>query len=243
LLYRYASLCIPDAYASRFRLVTYDRFVAEAYTELTRRPLVQLPHPWEAVTLRRDRTAVSPVRVGFIGAQRENKGFKLVPPIVRALLERVKHASVIVQNSWGVMTDEMAELSVLSAREPRLEVIQGAQDPAAWAALLGRCDLLVAPYDRRQYAVACSGITFEGFANGIPVVVPTRTAMEGVLHDYADAGIAFEAVTPEGVVEAIEKALARYPELVARAQAARDLWARRNGPRRTAEALLQAARR
>lgn len=242
MLYRFASLSLAQAYASCFRFISYDRLVAEAYVELTRRRVVQIPHPWPATTPPRDRRTASPVCVAFIGAQRENKGFNLVPDIARRLLERLANVRVIVQNSWGFMAPEMTRLAEVAARETRLELIHGAKDPAGWADLLARCDLLVAPYDRRQYAVACSGITFEGFANGIPVVVPTRTAMESALGEYADAGIAFESVTTEGVVAAIEQALSQYAELATRAQDARKLWGERNGPRHVAEALLRVAR-
>jgi hypothetical protein len=49
-------------------------------------------------------------------------------------------------------------------------------------------------------------------------------------------------VTAEGGVNAIEQALARYPELASRAEMARELWPQRDGPSRVAEALLRVAR-
>ena len=241
LLYRYVGKCVPAAFAAKLTFISLDDGLADVYSELLTKRVLSLPHPYEAATSCRRRQSRSPLILGFLGAQRENKGFHLVPGIVRKLLAEIQPIRIIVHNSWQHMQSEMSQLQEIAANDDRLEVIGATKDPASWIALLNRCDLLIAPYDRGQYAITPSGIVCEGLANAIPVAVPTRTALERALNEYGRPGVSFESIDPEGVTAAVKQAIASYDVLGERAAKASQLWHEKNGAPRLAGAIIKVA--
>lgn len=241
LLYRYMGTSVPPEFSGKTRFTSIYPSLAEAYSELVLQQVFSVPHPYEAVTNCRKRSPGSALTVGFLGAQRENKGFHLVPGIVRKLLGEMPTIHIIVHNSWRHMEREMMELAEIARTEHRLDLISDTKTSEAWMALLDRCDLLVAPYDRGQYAITPSGVICEGLANAIPVAVPTKTALERELIEYGGPGVTFESITADGITAAVREAASRYPDLAERAVRASEFWRQRNGPQRLAQAILEVA--
>jgi hypothetical protein len=240
ILYRYAGLALPEAFARRFRFMAVHRKTAELHSALLGRPVEVIPFAMDAETRARPRASKEALTVGFLGAQRANKGFHLVPEIVSRLLTSRKDVRVIVQNSWGHMRKEMELLGTQAAADPRLRVIAGGLGPAEWAALLDELDVVVAPYDQNAYASSVSGITVEAIMNAIPSAVPRFTAIEEMLEEYGWPGVTFDRSEPQQVVDAVGRLIDDFARYAILAKLASETWKTRQGAAKFTQALLQA---
>lgn len=237
-LYRLAVATIKPPYAARVRFGCPDPTAAEAYQQLLGWPVEALPAIQHATIPARDRSAATEPCVAFLGEQRFDKGYPLVPAIVEGLLAANVPLRILVQNSWQQMEEQNATLRAIAARDPRLTVRIGTQTTTGWRQQLSEADLIVLPYHASTYATTLSGVGAEAAANGIPQAVPTGTGLSRLVVDYGMPGVIFPASEPMAVVKAVREAIADWPAVVARAAHARVLWADRNSPQRLATAIL-----
>ena len=228
-LYRYAGLALRPPLADRFRFVAFHQASAALYASLLGHPAQVLPLPLDACTASRQRGAAGTLTVGFLGAQRENKGFHLVPEICERLLQAHPNVKILVQNSWGHMQAQMQALNGLAGREPRLRVLWADLAGKQWAELLESVDVVATPYDQAVYASALSGVSMEALMNAIPQAVPRHTAIEAMMLDYGMPGVAFERSEPGPVVDAIGELLRDFAPHAGRALEASRQWRLRNG--------------
>ncbi len=239
-LYRWASRQLPSELASRLRPLTFDPGSAAAYAHLLERPVATLPLPHEATTSRRPRAAAAAAPViGFLGAQRPDKGGALVPELVERLLAARPGVRLLVHD--GETRSPLAAVAGLAERgahEPRLRVELGPADRARWNALLDAADLLVLPYEPARYATAYSAIAAEAIANAIPLVVPSGTTMAALLRAHGMPGVVFEDWSVASVAAAVERALDGFAPLAERAGAAAAAWPQCHGIARLIDALL-----
>lgn len=237
-LYRLAATAIAPAYSSRIRFGIGDAAAAEAYEALLARPVEVLPGMQQATTPPRDRSSVTQPCVAFLGEQRLDKGYQLVPEIVAELLAANIPLRILVQNSWQRMDEQNAALQTIAARDPRLTVRIGTLPPSGWSQQLSEADLIVLPYDSSTYETSLSGIGAEAVANGIPQAVPAGTGLSRLLTDYGMPGVSFPQSEPAAVVKAVLDAIEEWPAVTARASQARELWAERNSLQQLAAAIL-----
>lgn len=237
-LYRLAVTTLRPAYAGRVRFGVADATAAESYEYLLNRPVEKLPAIQEATIPPRDRSAAADPCVAFLGEQRFDKGYPLVPRIVEALLASDVRLKILVQNSWQQMEEQNAALRAIAARDTRLTVRIGTLPASGWNEQLSEADLIVLPYHPSTYSTTLSGVGAEATANGIPQAVPANTGLSRLLVEYGMPGVVFPQSEPAAVVKAVLEALQDWPALTARAARARELWAERNSPQRLAAAIL-----
>ncbi len=238
-LYRLAGLSIPPAVASRLAFVTCYKGFASVYSRLIRQTVHPVPHPFAAATAPRSRAGKRPIVIGFIGAQQIRKGFGIVPELTRRLLSDSLPIEVCIHDCFGIMQSELEQLAKMAIIDNRISITNGAVDATAWAQILDRCDLLVAPYDPRFFALNNSGVISEAIANGIPIAVPEHTTLSDLLRDYEFPGVAFPSSTVEDVAKVVRHAIQNYDNLAVCAAKARHRWATVNGPQEAARAVLQ----
>ena len=237
-LYRLAAATIKPAYAGRVRFGVADATAAESYQQLLGRPVETLPAIQQATISPRARSAASEPCVAFLGEQRFDKGYPLVPGIVEGLLAANVPLKILVQNSWQQMEEQNAALQGLAARDPRLTVRIGTLTADGWRQQLSEADLIVLPYHPSTYSTSLSGVGAEAVANGIPQAVPANTGLSRLVVDYGMPGVIFPTSEPAAVVKAVLAAIQDWPAVAARAADARKLWAERNSPQRLAAAIL-----
>jgi len=237
-LYRLAVAGLQPAYAGRIRFGCPDPSASEAYSQLLGRPVEQLPEIQRARTPARDRSVAATPCLAFLGEQRFDKGYPVVPEIVSRLLASGAPLRILVQNSWQLMEEQNAALRAIAAVDSRLTVRIGTLSPGAWNEQLAESDMVILPYHLSTYATSLSGVGAEAIANGIPQAVPAYSGLERLLVDYGMPGVVFSASEPEPVVQAVLGALANWPAIATTAARARELWAERNTPERMAAALL-----
>jgi len=163
-------------------------------------------------------------RIGFFGhQQRPEKGYGFISPIVTRLLE--SGYQVILQDSGGSLPPSTHE---------RLEVLGHVEDLGQQ---IRRCDLVVVPYHPKAYVARGSGIVWEAIANGIPLVVPDKTA-PGNLVAGLGCGRLFGEFSVESILDAIRIAHAEYRVVSSLAHVAAQRWAGRQGIRPFVDQLL-----
>lgn len=230
-LYRYAASAMPAPVKERISFVTVDKTFAEIYSFMLNEPVRYVPHPYESVVAKKSTSSrSSEVTIGFIGAQRPNKRFQDVPEIVRGLLTQTQGTRFIVQDGRHEMVGVLEELRVMAVGEPRLELVFDPVTDDAWADVLSRIDILVAPYDVRYYATACSGISCEAIANGIPLVAPAGTTLARLLGEFGSPGLIYtSAGGVHEVVEAVVQCLDQLDLLRTRCVDSQRRWSEVNG--------------
>ena len=237
-LYRLAVSTLKPTYAGRVRFGCPDPTAAEAYGQLLGRPVEALPAIQQATIPVRDRAATPEPCIAFLGEQRFDKGYPLVPGIVEGLLAANVPMRILVQNSWQQMEEQNAALQGLAERDPRLTVRIGTLTADGWRQQLSEADLIVLPYHPSTYSTTLSGVGAEAVANGIPQAVPANTGLSRLVIDYGMPGVVFPQSEPAAVVKAVLEALQDWPAVAARAVSAREQWAERNSPQRLAAAIL-----
>jgi glycosyltransferase involved in cell wall biosynthesis len=238
-LYRFAARSLRAGELSRFRLATFEPDSSAAYAALLDVDVAVLPFPHHAVGKSESRIGRRPVTVAILGHQRPDKGYHLVPEIVRRLLLRRADARLLVHNGAPEgMRDTQDALRDIARNDTRLRLDERTADDVLWRQLLSQADLIVCPYDPVRFATSYSAVAVEAIAYGIPLVVPAKTALSRLLTEFGEPGTTFASPDPESIGRAIEQALERYDDIASRALKAAGEWERQNGPRPLVDAML-----
>jgi hypothetical protein len=238
-LYRYTATFLPDRDASQLRLATLDAASSTAYQQLLRFPVETLPLPPTAMTDCHSRVGRRPIVVAFLGYQRPEKGFGMLPQLASSLLSRRFDIRMLIHNSAPKpVKPEQQSLRAIAASDSRLMLDETAVNPVRWRVLLDQSDLIVCPYDPVAFTARDSGIVAEALANGIPLVVPDRTSLSVLLRQFGSPGIAFEAYHVNSVFNATLKALEHFDQLAGKAQTACRQWEHTHGASRFVDAML-----
>ena len=80
----------------------------------------------------------------------------------------------------------------------------------------------------------------EALANGIPTVVPERTALSRLLREFGNPGTTFSGFDAAAVAAATGAALTRFDRLASLAGQAAERWVERFGPGPLVDAILGA---
>jgi hypothetical protein len=242
-LYRYAANSLAANVAPRLHLTTFESTSSQTYQLLLRQPVATLPNPRGRVTPPRLRGGGGPVTVAFLGHQRGEKGYQLVPEILAQLERRFPHGNVqyFLHNGEPWQLAEVQEvLRQFAARCPRCVLDERRADGALWAQLLDRSDLIVCPYMPPRFIFAYSALACDAIANGIPFIGPAGTTLEKLSREFG-TGAAFAQWTADSIVAAIENVVLRFDDYAARAMAAAEIWPQQHGAGHCVEAILRLA--
>jgi len=102
----------------------------------------------------------SPLKIGFLGAARKNKGFELIPRILNILLgsNMVFYIQLALQ-PWPEYSKTLLEIE---KQGQNIELIQGGIAHAELLQVIASMDVLVMPYSSLQYKKVGSGILYHG---------------------------------------------------------------------------------
>jgi hypothetical protein len=238
-LYRFTARQMNARHLPQLHLVTFDRTSSDVYSLLLGMNVGTLPLPHLAPGIPRQRGGQGPRIVAFLGHQRGEKGYFLVPEIARLLLAARSEVRLLVHNAQPEsMVAVQQEMRALAAADPRVELDERAAGPDHWRALLDRSDVIVCPYVPERFAAAYSALASEAIASAIPLVVPQRTTLARLLHDCDGGGTVFEPYSAKSVVLAIEQLLADYDSHAGRAVVAAANWSATMGANRMVETML-----
>ena len=239
--YRKAGKSFRKEYLPRTLLFTYDPAITSDYAELTKLPIRTMPavHTGFGEPRVRKRELDGRITVAFLGHQRVEKGYHLIPEIARRVGSKGLPVRLLVHNS---ATDDSAasrELRALARELAYFTFIEEPSDHLQWQNLIDRSDLIVLPYEPNRYRQSGSGVATEAVGSGVPMVVPSGTTMEALAVQYQGCASAFSNWTAEAVTNAIEQAVANFDVLAKQAEAGALEWRRSNGVGQFVDSLLE----
>lgn len=235
-----AELLTPEDQAF-IHLATFDSQSSEIYQQLLKGyPVSTLPLPQRAVTDRHSRVGKRPITLGILGHQRGEKGFPLVPEIVRTLLKTDLPIRFLVHNGMpDGLVEPQEELRKMAVADSRLTLNESPADATLWARLLDDSDLIVCPYMPDRFMASYSAVASEAIANAIPLVVPARTTLARVVEEFGGPGITFDGYSAQAVCEAVTRAVRNFDELAANVDRASETWNATRGAPCLVDALLE----
>lgn len=167
------------------------------------------------------------------GAARLNKGLDLVVPMLQLWAERRRDIPVLIQVSrkhvhrHGSKEATLVE-AILRCDYAGLRTDDGNPDRAQYSQrFIGA--LVLAPYERRRFAAAVSGVVLDALLHGAPVIA-TRGTWPGAQVERFGAGITIETRTPAVLSDAVDRILAEWDAYSARACEAAAVLVREHDP-------------
>lgn len=208
---------------ARLRLGVYERQLRDVYRPFfPDAELLKLPVPFRGTA--RQRREGGKLRIGIVGAMRQERGGQLLPALIAGLLER--DLSAVVQSSFQRL-QELPE-------HPDLEVLDYVED---FPGLVARCDLILWPSDPVRYRYRSSGVGWVAIACGVPLVMPSM-CLPGHIAAEHGAACFFHRFDAEFILRAVDRALSDYSRLSELAATRAETWNRKEGPDLLARAIL-----
>jgi hypothetical protein len=228
--YRKAAKLFKSRYLPRTLLFTFDATVTNDYAEVLNLPIQTMPAIYKGLRepRLRERDVDGLITIAFLGYQRIDKGYHLVPEIVRDLLEQP--LKFLIHDSGRIDFPAISQqLRALASENPRVAFVEKPGDQFYWQDLLDHSDLIVLPYEPNQYHRRGSGVATEAVSQGIPMVVPSGSTMETLAIRYQGCATTFPTWDFRAVALAIERAAANFEILAKQAEAGAGEWRLNNG--------------
>ena len=238
-LYRFTARQMAIRHLPELQLITFDRTSSDVYTRLLAFPVGVLPMPQSAAGISHRGGWTGARTVAFLGHQRAEKGYHLVPRIAELLLSSGRPVKLLVHNATPAeMTDVQHAMRTLAAADSRVELDERPAGPDVWHGLLQRSDVVVCPYMPDRFRAAYSAITAEAIASGIPLVVPEHTTLSRTMREFESGGEAFVEHEPASIAAAVGRLLDDFDLHVDRAAVAAERWSQTMGAERMVDAML-----
>lgn len=179
----------------RILLMADSQELIDEYRDINSRlqyVLAPIPHAPVHASAAKTRGRDSCTHVGYIGEARENKGFHLLPYLIRRiqrspLCERVRfHLHAFAHDQYSRFYRQI--VSRLDA--PCVTLYRNRLDDEEYQRFLDCLDVVVLPYTRMNYHAQTSGVLAEAIAAGKTVVCPRGTWMARQTVEYS-AGVTF----------------------------------------------------
>lgn len=193
---------LPVALASKFDFTVESPTLAKKFFSQLRtvtHRAIPAPVPEEFFEIGRSRQAAKNERkgerkshtVGFLGEAREEKGYLLIPSIVKNVLFQGGDVKFVIQSGSNAVnqTKAIAEAKqqverLAEANPTRITLIQGTPSQEEYLKIFKQIDILCMPYLPEHYRDRGSGVYYEGQAAGVLVITNNEI---GYLHD--DVGL------------------------------------------------------
>lgn len=242
-----AKLMGNEKLAGRLHLYSDTRQLASQYNALIgeeRVRVLPIPHCLEELAPRPHEEG-APLRLTYLGNARSEKGFDLLPDLVKALKPdflSTGRVQILAQSNIPVSLEEaaVARAAAELARYPRTQVqlIDRELSLPEFQELIFSADIVLLPYRGDLYRRRSSGILVQALAAGKPVVVPE----DSWLSEEAPQGSAVTFGVKRSFSEAVRSAIETYPQLAEAARAATDRVRQEHNADRLVQMLISAKR-
>ena len=192
---------------SRVHLYTETKRHASSLAASLGRTVLPYPFPAHAETMRRD-PQKNNYRVCFIGGGRRDKGFDLIPDIVRSFQEKVLAQDVTFTVQAPRPEDGLKQELTSLLRMDCVEVLDNQLNEAKYQECLDACSIMVFPYNQGVYRSRGSGIVSEAVAHGIPYICTEDTSLAEMLEE----GSGKVAIGADEFAEAIADIVKNYDD-------------------------------
>jgi glycosyltransferase involved in cell wall biosynthesis len=228
---------------SRMRLYTDTEELAADYASLTGQAFDVLPIPFRVDLIPPTPPREASLNILFLGDVRNEKGFHLLPGLVRALREDylipgkvrfVIQAGIQPDECSPVLLSAVAELEQYGPAQVQLVGRNGFLAPEEYYQLLAAADIVLCPYRSASYRARSSGVMAEAISGGKPTVVPAGSWLSRVQPPESGETYIDEA----SFAQAVRLICDDYLTYRARAEAAQLPWLSRHSPLRLLMSLV-----
>ncbi|MHB8727679.1 MAG: glycosyltransferase family protein [Sulfuricaulis sp.] len=215
--------------------------LAAQYNQLDAFHFLTLPIPIDDSLSVRKRTGQLPLTVSYLGDAREEKGFHLLPKLIKDLRtaglgeDRVRFRIQANLPRAGTTARVRNAKDNLTRRQgPGLELLEGPFDSNKYHELITSSDIILVPYCAKSYRARSSGIFAEALAAGVPTIYPRGTWMELCHQDSGSVGFNKARDMASAVIDLVS----HYPEYESHSQNFSHVWRQIHSARRLIDSLI-----
>ena len=216
----------------RVRLLADSAALVDEYRALAPEltfALAPIPHVREAEERARAATAFA---VGYVGEARENKGFHLLPRLVRrAAQANVRGVAFHVHAFSPDPACAFMRRALAGLRHPTVTLYPDAMPAKEYQRFVGALDLVVLPYALDHYHAQTSGVFAEAMGNGSLVVAPKGSWMAQQLSAFG-GGATFNPGDAEDFARVALRVLAERDRFASGRADRMNRWRRFHNPER-----------
>lgn len=209
-----ASFVKKNGLEDKLKLASSSEVVAQNIAAMTGMSCRVVPHPIESNTVSeyriRNGRRSDLVRVLFAGDARREKGFHLIPDLVKCVSEDSQDASVrwlvqcVVRDHGDLdVADALSKLNNLN----HVELLREPLSSEKYFALMAKSDIVVLPYVAQRYKHASSGILPEAIALNKVVIVPQDTWLHSQCARWNASFTTFVSTDKASLVLAVKNAI------------------------------------
>lgn len=223
-------------FGTRLRLLADTAPLCRLWSSLTGLPFGEVPPP-VAVPPVRDPVPADPPHLVFAGGARLEKGYALLPDLVRSIGAAARftiHSGPIGAGDDPLVQRAHRQLQAMAG--PAVGLVERSLSPDDYMGLMRSADLLLLPYDAPTYGPRSSGILSEARAMGVPAVVPRGCWMQDAVGP--EPGLAYGSAAD--LTNIVRGALADLPALLAAYGAAAPAWRDSHSPEALLAGILRA---
>ncbi len=215
-----------SAVGERILVCTDSERLAAQYTSLSDVPVHVLPIPHGPTATAHVRDGAAPLSVGFAGEARHDKGYHLLPQVVRKILEEEPARNIVFDfQAYWHGADGQLDWTVHDQFRS-LEAVRLLCTPLSeedYEAFIAGVDLMLIPYLHGPYHAQTSGVYCEAAAMGTPVVIPRNTWMADQVARNG-GGVMFDAGDADSLARAALEAIRDFSALSQSAREAAPAW-------------------
>lgn len=157
-------------------IYTESRRHASSLAQLLGRTVSSFPFPAYVEPSPRIST-ISDYRVCFVGGGRRDKGYDLIPDIIRSFEDKASPKPLTFTVQAPRPEDRLDHAQAELVRMDNVEVLRNQLDEPEYQECLNNCSIMVFPYNHDVYRSRGSGIVNEAVARGIPVICTADTSL------------------------------------------------------------------
>lgn len=181
-----------------------------------------------------------PRQFAFVGEARQEKGAHLIPEAFKNLLGILPDAHLTFQTSC-LFDMNSGFVDALNQLSPHVSLLGDALSAQEFEDAIASADVLLLPYDAKEYRLRTSLIFLEAVGAGKPVIVSKNTWMHRMLLELGMPDIGVEEFSSQGLFDSMQTLLAQWPDVVSKSAEAATNLRQRHNPTRFVEAVLDAA--
>jgi len=173
-----------------------------------------LPLPFAAVepVLKKLPGAGEPIKLGFFGYSKTEKGFHLLPETIEICAQRQQNVAFVIQIQHGMWQRSTIEAGKKLRKIKGIKLLEGILSSERYYHEMSEVDVLLLPYDPAVYGSRGSAVYTESVASGHPVIATAATSIgQSILHGDAE-GETFDIYTSEGFADAIQRLSSRFAD-------------------------------
>jgi glycosyltransferase involved in cell wall biosynthesis len=168
-----------------------------------------------------------PLTVSYLGDAREEKGFHLLPKLIKDLRAadlgegRVRFRIQVNLPRIGTTARVLRAKNNLTKRKGLgLELLEGPFDSNKYHELIASSDIILVPYYAKSYRARSSGIFAEALAAGVPTIYPRGTWMESCHQDSGSVGFNKMRDIPSALIDLVS----HYPAYESQSRQFSRIW-------------------